>query len=235
MQYRGGKARIAKRIIETLDKKYEYTRWVEPFAGMASLSRYTKAQDIYLNDLDINIYTFLKELHEQGWEDLPDFVSEDEFKAAVNLDPSLLKTFIKIGCSFGGGWNNGYARSKPRYGKACSYARNSKNACARLYEAWGDKNLTLSNKNYSELSYRKTDLICCDPPYKNTSGFKVGKFDSEAFFNWMRLMYKDGYQIVCSEYSENLPDDATVIWERNFKQSVGNNAPKTEIVFCFNG
>jgi DNA adenine methylase len=235
MQYRGGKARIAKRIVDAVDKEYEYTRWVEPFAGMANLSRYTKAQDIYLNDLDINIYTFLKELYEQGWGDLPDFVSEAEYREATNLDPSLLKTFIKIGCSFGGAWDNGYARSKPRYGKSHSYARNSKNACARLYEAWGDKNLTFSNKSYAALGYKKTDLIYCDPPYKNTRGFKVGKFDSDEFFNWMRTMHQEGYQIVCSEYSDNLPDDATVIWRKDIKQSVGNNAPKTEIVFCFNG
>jgi 16S rRNA G966 N2-methylase RsmD len=92
-----------------------------------------------------------------------------------------------------------------------------------------------SNKNYSELSYRKTDLIYCDPPYKNTIGFKVGEFDSDEFFNWMRTMHQEGYQIVCSEYSENLPDDATVIWEKGIKQSLGNKGSKTEIVFYFNG
>lgn len=232
MRYRGGKAKIAKRIIDALDKKYEYTRWVEPFAGMASLSRYTKAQDIYLNDLDINIYTFLKELYAQGWQDLPDFVSEAEFKAAVNLEPSLLKTFIKFGCSFGGSGVS-YAKSKPRNGKPYNYARESKNSCVRLYEAWGDKNVTFSNKSYTALEYRKTDLIYCDPPYKNTRGFNVGEFDSGEFFNWMRLMHKEGYRVICSEYSENLPDDASVIWEKSITQNLGHRKTKTEIVFSF--
>jgi DNA adenine methylase len=237
MRYRGGKARIAKRIIATLDEKYEYTRWVEPFAGMASLSKYTKSQDIYLNDLDINIYTFLKELHEQGWRHLPDFVSEDEYREATNLEPSLLKTFIKFGCSYGGA-GVGYARDK----SGCkldldtqNFARTAKVNCNKLFTSWQGKSLAFSNKNYSELSYRKTDLIYCDPPYKNTSGFKVGKFDSDGFFNWMRAMSNEGCHIVCSEYSENLPDDATVVWERDIIQGLGNRRSKTEIVFCFNG
>jgi hypothetical protein len=204
---------------------------------MASLSRYTKAQDIYLNDLSIDIYTFLKELYEQGWQQLPDFVSEDEFNAAQKLEPSLLKTFIKFGCSFSGS-GKGYARCKTRCkldSDTANFARAAKDSCNKLFTSWQDKSLVFSAKNYSELSYRKTDLIYCDPPYKDTKGFSVGKFDSDGFFNWMRLMSKEGYQIVCSEYSDNLPDDATVIWRKDIKQSVGNNTPKTEIVFCFNG
>lgn len=236
MHYMGGKAKIAKSVVETLDRTYDYTRFVEPFAGMARLSRHTNAREIHLNDLDINIYTFLKELYAQGWQDLPDFVSEEEYRKANDLDPSLVKTFIKIGCSFGGAWDNGYARGKANCkldGGITNFARVSKNACARLYEAWGDKNLTFSNKSYAALEYRKTDLIYCDPPYNNTRGFAVGKFDSLTFFTWMRQMCADGYRVVCSEYSENLPEGAYVVWEKSIKQTMGRKSPKTEIVFSF--
>lgn len=237
MRYRGGKVSKAKEIIETLDKTYEYGRFVEPFAGMASLSRYTKAQKIHLNDLDINIYTFLKELHAQGWRGLPDVVSEEDYKNADDLEPSLIKTFIKVGCSFGGGWGSGYARSKANCkldeGGYRNFARTAKNSCELLYKAWKDKDMAFSNKGYADLEYKNTDLIYCDPPYNNTRGFKVGKFDSPTFFDWMREMSANGYQIVCSEYAENLPEGAYIVWEKSIRQSLGKNAPKTEIVFSF--
>lgn len=236
MQYMGGKMTIAKKIIETLDKTYEYERFVEPFAGMASLSRYTKAQNIYLNDLDINIYTFLKELHELGWQDLPDFVTEEEHKAANNLEPSRLKTFIKIGCSFGGMWRGVYAKRKATCkldDGVTNFARTTKNSCQVMYEALKDKDITFSNKDYSELEYKKTDLIYLDPPYNKTERFSVGKFDSQTFFNWMREMSANGYQVVCSEYAENLPDGAHIVWEKTIRQRMGNQATKTEIVFSF--
>jgi hypothetical protein len=48
-------------------------------------------------------------------------------------------------------------------------------------------------------------------------------------------MQKEGYRVICSEYLENLPDDAAVVWEKEIKQGLGNRGSKTEIVFCFNG
>ena len=114
MRYLGGKSRIAKPILEViLANATERTGvYWEPFiggGGMASKAAKHFNRCIY-SDQDEDLMLMWEALA-TGWEP-PEQVSEEEYKALRHAEPSALRGFVGYGCSFGGKWFGGYARSK---------------------------------------------------------------------------------------------------------------------------
>ena len=64
-------------------------------------------------------------------------------------------------------------------------------------------------------------IIYCDPPYANTSKYKTGDFDHDAFWQWCRDKCAKGHKVFVSEY--NAPDDWICVWE---KETLSNFASK---------
>ena len=73
-------------------------------------------------------------------------------------------------------------------------------------------------------------LIYCDPPYKNTTGYKVGKFNSDLFWNTMREWSKNNYVFISEEEA---PDDFEVVWEQKKRRTLNSKVRecKTEKLF----
>ena len=74
-------------------------------------------------------------------------------------------------------------------------------------------NLETSQKDYKsvDLPPAQECVIYCDPPYKNTTGYVGGDFDSDEFFDWAREKTAKGYKIFISEY--NAPADFECVLE----------------------
>lgn len=62
------------------------------------------------------------------------------------------------------------------------------------------KNIVCTNLSYDELDFETDSVIYCDPPYKNTSSYKIN-FNHEEFYDWCRKQKN----IFISEY--NMPND----------------------------
>lgn len=62
------------------------------------------------------------------------------------------------------------------------------------------KNIVCTNLSYDELDFETDSVIYCDPPYKNTSSYKIN-FNHEEFYDWCRKQKN----IYVSEYS--MPND----------------------------
>lgn len=54
--------------------------------------------------------------------------------------------------------------------------------------------VVLKNIQYYKLQIPHNSIVFCDPPYEGTSKYKVGKFDHNLFWNWVRIISKDNHQ-----------------------------------------
>jgi DNA adenine methylase len=75
-----------------------------------------------------------------------------------------------------------------------------------------------------------TSFIYCDPPYRNTKGYRVD-FDFEKFDNFVRKEVKKGKIFLISEYE--MPDDFVCIWSKDIQNSMkpGASDKKCEKLF----
>ena len=115
MIYMGSKARIAKHILPIMlaeCEKHGITTWVEPFIGGGNMI--DKVPDTFkrigydLNDHTIHALIDIRD----NIDKLPDVVSEDTYKSYKGLPPQSIKSWVRFMLSFGGKFDNGYAREK---------------------------------------------------------------------------------------------------------------------------
>jgi DNA adenine methylase len=80
------------------------------------------------------------------------------------------------------------------------------------------------SKDYSEFDFKEPCLIYCDIPYKDTKQYATSKdFDYDKFFEWCRVMSKNGHTVFISEYQA--PSDFLCVWEKELTNSM--NQTKT--------
>ena len=83
----------------------------------------------------------------------------------------------------------------------------------------------LPDAEFTCLDYRDVDIpngsiVYADPPYANTTTYQGQKFDSEAFWEYMRQISKHN-QVFISE--QTAPDDFECIWEKPFTRTLDRN------------
>lgn len=200
MRYLGGKSRIANKIGTYLESVREGREYLEPFVGAAWVLQEMSGKRT-ASDSNSALITMWKALQE-GWVP-PENITENmyaSYKEAQNpTDP--LTAFIGIGCSFGGKWFGGYARSAER--NYCTNARNS-----LLRQLPKIKDVLFKDRDYRNwIPYNC--LVYCDPPYQGTTGYK-DKFDHEVFWSTMREWSKNN-TVIISEYKA--PEDFECVLE----------------------
>ena len=75
--------------------------------------------------------------------------------------------------------------------------------------------LKLSNKSYLDVDipHKPSEcIIYCDPPYRDTGGYAVGKFNHDLFYDWCIIQARAGFKVFVSEY--DMPkSDFTEVWQ----------------------
>lgn len=190
MRYLGGKARLASKIVESIDPEPGLI-WVEPFMGGCNVAAEAARRGckLKLSDKHLDLVLMWRAVIFDGWVP-PDGVSQEQYNEARHLPPSALRGFIGFGCSFGGKWFGGYARG----GAGRNYASNAKNSIMRKAKLMRGCVLEVEQREYFGASLG--DLFYCDPPYASTTGYGgTGPFSSEAFFNhvhgWGRVFVSE--------------------------------------------
>ena len=216
MQFFGGKAKIAKEVVEVL-KSYRYKDqpFVEPFCGSVNIvSKMTGNR--FASDGHYELIEMWKAL-QQGWIP-PDVVTKEDYDLAkAGNVPPYLKAFIGFGCSFSGKYFGGYARNK----RERNYAKDAVSSINKKLS--GIQGVKFSCHDYRDLLVEDC-LIYSDPPYGNTTGYSV-KFNSEEFWDWARHMSIYNTLII-SEYSA--PEDFKCIWQKNVHLDIRNKDNKLE-------
>lgn len=203
MQYLGGKSRIAKQVCAVLEPLRNGRAYREPFVGAGwVLQRMNGVR--YASDACESLIRMYLAL-QAGWVP-PDTLSEEEYqrlsKARDPTDP--MTAFAGFGCSFGGKYFGGMARSGMR-----NYASNARNGLLKF--APRVQNVKFVCTDYILLSLPGNELIYCDPPYEGTTSYAGGgTFDSMSFWETMREWSVEN-SVVISEYKA--PEDFRCIAE----------------------
>ena len=183
----------------------------EPFCGglhvSIELAKRPGLRDLVCSDVReclISLYRYA-----QAGGALPDTVSEDDHKAARALpDSDPRKAFILIGCSWGGTYSGGYARSATGQ----DYCGNAKRALALLSTRLSAARAVFEHMNFFDVAPGIGDvLIYCDPPYASTRGYTGLPFDHDAFWRLAQEHAEAGSAVFVSEYSA--PLGWQVVWE----------------------
>jgi len=221
MKYMGSKARIAKYLLPIMLEEAEkkgITKWVEPMVGGGNMI--DKVPDTFERigyDLNDHVIHALIDIRDNA-NGLPDAVSENEYKSYKGLPPQTITSLIRFVASFGGKFENGYAREKGSDDTTfCGYGK--RNALKQSPKIQGVQFICDS---YENLSFENC-LIYCDPPYQGTTGYKTGLFDHDKFFDWCREQAKRNIVFV-SEY--NAPDDFIEVWRGEIKTNFASSRKK---------
>ena len=114
MKYMGSKARIAKHILPIMLKEAEkkgITTWVEPMVGGGNMiDKVPDTFDRIGYDFNEHVIYAMKDIRDRA-KDLPDSVSEEEYKSYRGLPPQSITSWVRFECSFGNKFENGYARA----------------------------------------------------------------------------------------------------------------------------
>ena len=219
MRYQGGKSRIATSIAVAIERERERESnqtFVSLFCGSCAVEAKLAPHfnKVICNDKHEYLIEMLKGV-QNGYE-LPEYISEEEYKH-IRLhkdEDKVLTGFVGFGCSFGGKFFGGYARNKEQ----TNYALQSKKSLLKDM-------VQLPNAEFTCLDYRDVEIpngsiVYADPPYANTTTYQGQKFDSEAFWEYMRQISKHS-QVFISE--QTAPDDFECIWEKPFTRTLDRN------------
>ena len=211
MKYMGSKSRIAKHILPIMlddAKKHGINTWVEPFVGGGNMI--DKVPDRMRRiGVDYNPHTIAAMLAISDMVDnLPDNVSEDEYRALKGKPADHISSWVRFVCSFGGKFEAGYARSKTGRNYALGSKRNALKQSPKIRTV---EFVCTSYNDYKPVN----SLVYCDPPYQGTTKYKTDVFNHEEFFEWCRDTSKNGNLVYVSEY--NAPNDFECVWQVEVK------------------
>ena len=227
----GGKSRISKQIAEVLNSAINKdTPFVSLFCGSCAIESKVQADVKILNDKHPYLIAMWQAL-QNGWMP-PDTVTKEEYyRVKANMDENpALTGFVGFGCSFGGKWWGGYAKDK-RGDDYCGQAKRG-----LLKNLVGIQSATFTCLDYRDVEIPDGAVVYCDPPYVNTTGYTVGQFDTNEFWDYMRQLSKR-----CDVYisEESAPDDFECIWSKEKVRTLEKNdnvgRVKVEKLFKYKG
>lgn len=216
MQYLGGKQRIAKQLVAHMQPYIDKApAYYEPFVGGGSVLAQTRHPRRYASDANaalINMYLAMQ----KGWR--PEQVVTEALYAAMKCAPDSdpQKAFVAFACSFAAKWFGGFARNAQGKDYAAS-------GYASLLRKWpGMEGAAFTAADYRTVQPEPGSVVYCDPPYKGTTGYgAVGKFDSEAFWQWCRNL-ANTCTVFVSEYGA--PSDVATALEISTRTSLRTKA-----------
>lgn len=214
MRYMGGKYRLRKRILATIESDGPRSaRWVEPFCGAAWVTKLAPHTERYASDANPDVILYWQAI-QGGWVP-PTRVTEEDYRAAkASIGPSAYRAHVLINCSFGGRYASGYARGRGENYAEQASRRDSKDA--RLLEG-----VTFAHHGYADAPVRMGDTVYCDPPYAGAASYgATGKFDTDAFWGQAKAWADLGAHVYVSEYSAPADPQVRLLWEASHARSI---------------
>lgn len=215
MRYQGGKTRIAAQIAPFIIAEGGEC-FVSLFCGSCAIESKVAPhfKRVILNDVHEYLIALLKGI--QSGYDPPDEITEAQYRFIRNnkdLNPALTG-FAGFGCSFGGRFFEGYARSADH----TNFAAQSKKSV--LWDMQTLKAAEIFCGDYRDVHIPPGAVIYADPPYYGTKGYRE-KFDHDAFWTAMRLLAETGHKVFISE--QQAPQGFNCVWEKPFTRTLDRN------------
>ena len=220
MRYLGGKSRLAKSISETiLSNTDRRARFIEPMVGGGNILPIMAKHfdECVASDIHEDLILMWKSVSE-AWIP-PENISEEEYQAQRDAEPSALRGFVGFGATFGGKWFGGYARD--RTGRR-NLVKEAQKSTLKKAEQFKEGKVTFLNSSYDEIEVSCGDVVYLDPPYTGTTTYKgTPSFDHEKFWRVLDTWVAKGAHVFVSEFSA--PDDWTVVWEKERLARLGGH------------
>lgn len=209
-------------------EKHNITTWVEPMVGGGNMIDKVPPSFKRVGiDLNPHVIFAMIDIRDNA-ENLPDSVSEQVYKSYKGLAAQPVTSWVRFVCSFGGKFENGYAREKRSndstfvgYGKrnALKQQQKIRNYAKESFVNAQQQQQHISGVEFIHDSFENINVfncvIYCDPPYKGTSGYKTNSFPYEVFYEWCRKMSLQGNIVFVSEYW--MPEDFYCVWQGEIK------------------
>ena len=234
MLYMGGKGRIGRELAGViLASSSSRDVYLEPFMGGGSTWKHLAPyfSTAYAGDVHEDLMLMWKAAAE-GWTP-PSIVNEEKYQAVrKQRSPSALRGFVGFGCSFGGKWWGGYARSAANGNDY--YARHAAKSVIEIAALCPpNRPGELRHCSFREWTPAPGWVIYADPPYANTTKYK-DNFNTMAFWNKMQdwvCLY--GADVFVSEYAA--PKGWQAIFEKQQPRKVsgGTGQMTTEKLFKY--
>ena len=188
------------------------TTWVENFVGGANMiDKVPDAFERIGTDVNPHVISALIGIRDH-LDDLPSEVSEEYYNSLKGSPVNPVTSLIRFGASFGGKFENGFARGKNKDGDSRNYwqetVRNAQKQSPKL------QSIKFAVRDYRDVSNLKNCLFYQDPPYFGTTSYKTDEFNHAEFWQWCREMSKNNIVFV-SEYTS--PDDFECVWQGEVK------------------
>jgi DNA adenine methylase len=197
----GSKARLAKHILPIMLAEREDRIWVELFCGAGNITQFvTGKRECY----DLNEYVIAcLDAASKGWMPKETYSEQDYAEAKLRYaqhDKSNLAEdgWIAFACSFGGVMFSNFARSKDSKGNDRLMSQEQYRYALKQFPLLRD--VKFEHKDYRDIVINEPALIYCDPPYKSTTGYKVGGFNHDEFYEWCCNQVDNGHIVFVSEY-----------------------------------
>ena len=187
--------------------------FVSLFCGSCAIESKVNADVKILNDKHPYLIAMWKALQD-GWIP-PDEISKEQYKyIKEHKDEDMaLSGFVGFGCSFGGKWFGGLAANK-RGDNYCRMANRS-----LLRDIVGLKDATFLCSDYKDVEIPQGAIVYADPPYDKTTGYSLGNFDSNEFWDYVRKLSETNIVLISEEKA---PDDFVSIWHKEQKRMIDN-------------
>ena len=185
------------------------------FCGSCSIESKVKGFDkVICNDKHEYLIELFKGV-QKGYE-LPELITEEQYKYIREHkdENKILTGFVGFGCSFGGKWFGGYARNKTN----TNYALQSKKSLLKDMDKLMTAQFTC--QDYRDVIIPNNSIVYADPPYNNTTGYGKDKFNSDEFWEYMRVISKNN-KVFISE--QTAPNDFECVWEKEFTRTLDVN------------
>ena len=75
-------------------------------------------------------------------------------------------------------------------------------------------------QDYRDVIIPNNSIVYADPPYNNTTGYGKDKFNSDEFWEYMRVISKNN-KVFISE--QTAPNDFECVWEKEFTRTLDVN------------
>jgi DNA adenine methylase len=217
MRYWGGKVRIAKKLTEFINSELEPNQtFIDMFCGSCNvISKIDSTRVRIANDLHENLILLHKAV--QLGVELPDTITEEQYKDLKQSPSSYLKGFAGFGCSFSGQWFGGYAKDSTNR----NYCLNAKNSLLKKHSTL--KDVLFTQSSYEVVTTPVGAYIYCDIPYKETTQYSTGAFNHTEFYEWAEAKSRTA-TVRVSEYSKNVPEGWEVVFSTDSKKDIRNGA-----------
>lgn len=221
MKYMGSKSRLAKDLVPVIQSLIDSTKtacYFEPFVGGCNVIDKVVAPSRIGHDSHKYLIEMWKAVS-TGWLP-PELITEVDYsrvKASPDENPALTG-YVGFAMSFGGKWWGGYRRDSrdgDRQSNEIVQSSRSLNSLIKQQPFLTDVEFACSAVGAYDPP--ENSVIYCDPPYKNTTGYK-DSLDYPKFYEWCRNQSKRGCTVLVSEYS--MPDDFNLLWQKELSTNL---------------